>query len=121
MSVPAHGATRPANPSKASAPDWARVDGLRNQMLRMGYQSVALHANTKVPAAAGWQRTTGMPGWHASTANTGMLCAGLGVIDVEVDGQDAGAIKDSVLSRLGPAPVPVPVQTAPGSAALPGR
>ena len=27
-----------------------------------------------------------------------------GVIDIDVDDQDAGAIKDSVLSRLGPAP-----------------
>ncbi len=90
----------------------ARVTGLRQQLFENGYRPVPVLTGLKYPIDDSWQNATGVPAFDPKKASTGISCAGLRVIDVDVDDPDmAAGVAEIVRARLGPAPL----RSRPGS------
>ncbi|WP_048708732.1 DUF3987 domain-containing protein [Microvirga massiliensis] len=85
-----------------------QIEELRAALLDNGYQPVAVYGPSKggkKPFGNKWQNATGMPKWHPDAPNTGINSRGLRAIDIDVDEQDAEAIRALIVARLGPAPI----------------
>jgi hypothetical protein len=82
---------------------------LRAQLLTQGFTPIAVRTGDKVPIATEWnEREDGDANLpvRARALNTGLNCAGLRPIDVDVDDPTrADKIRELALSKLGPAPI----------------
>jgi hypothetical protein len=85
------------------------VDALRRRLLAAGFRPVPLATGEKYPTARGWADTVCRGLVDAATAdslNTGIACAGLRVVDVDVDVPEIVArVRELAESTLGAAPV----------------
>ena len=66
----------------------AHVKRLREAALRNGYHLLRVHSRGKAPLSPGWHKGETnelLLGVTEDAANTGMLCSGFRVIDVDVD------------------------------------
>ena len=73
--------------------DLAEVQRKREAAAANGYKLVRVHSQGKAPVAANWQlgeQLAALSKITADTANTGMICAGLQVVDIDVD--DPGSV-----------------------------
>ena len=83
-----------------------RVEAVRQELLDRHYQPTAVVTGGKEALEPGWSTKTGMPVWNPDWLNTGLLCTGLVVPDVDVDDPEAAAIAAEVLARhCGSAPI----------------
>lgn len=61
---------------------------LRRELLRRGWQPVAVVTNQKNPISKAWPALRGLPSLSYSALNTGINCAELRAIDIDIDDPD---------------------------------
>jgi len=103
----------PGDAAPIAADDPATVAALRRRLWAAGYRPLAVRTGGKAPAGLAWQNRArrdppeaAIAPADADTLNTGILCDGLRVLDIDVDDDaTAGRIEALAVAWLGAAPV----------------
>src|SRR5208337_3364366 len=78
----------PIKPPERDTLDLSEVRRKREAALNNGYQVIRIRSRAKTPISRNWQegeQLTALLRVTADAANTGLLCRGLRVIDIDVD------------------------------------
>ena len=86
--------------------DREAVQRFREATYECGYQPIAVRTRSKIPLEEGWVDYIGIPPYEARAENTGIITAGLAVIDIDIDDADLARIVSLVIEGvLGPTPL----------------
>ena len=69
-------------------------------MYEHGYQPIAVRSLSKVPLEEGWTDYIGIPPYEERAENTGVITAGLAVIDIDIDDPDLARIVSLVVEGV---------------------
>lgn len=82
------------------------ITACRRAMFAHGFQPVPVRTRLKAPLNLAWQTIRGVPALSPATLNTGVNCAPLRVIDIDIDDPDAASTAVAVaIEQLGATPL----------------
>ena len=84
----------------ATLPDQDAINAFRQSAAANGFQPLAIVDGTKRPVERQWQNVTWVARAKRGASGTGIKCAGLRFIDVDIDDADAAPTVRSIMAEL---------------------